>query len=138
MIARATWASRRTYSWTSRTADFDHSWIFAATLAPAPGQTQLAAFQLLDAVAQRGRLLELEVVRGALHLHLQAGDVGVKLSLRLEHPRLVRRGPDGHVITLVDAAHHLVDALHDRRRRDAVFGVVRSEEHTSELQSREN
>src|SRR5258708_29218370 len=123
--ARPTLATRRTYSWTSRTASFAQVSSLSAKLAPTPGQPQLAALQLPDAVPDCRGLLELEVRRRRLHLLLQPGDVRVELRLRLELPGLVRRGRHRHVVPLVDAGHHLVDALDDRRRRDAVLRVVR-------------
>src|SRR3954471_19702825 len=124
MTDRATWPTRRTYSWTSRTAALDPCCSFDATLASAPGQPKLAALQLLDLVAQRCRLLEFEVRRRGLHLRLQPGHVGVELRLRLELARLVGRGRHRDVVALVDAGHHLVDALHDRGRGDPVLLVI--------------
>src|SRR5258708_23785242 len=115
-IARPTLAMRRTSSWTSSTASFAQVSSFNAKLAAAPGQPQLAALQLLDAIADRGGLLELEVGRRRLHLLLQPRDVGVELRLRLELPGFVPPCRDRDVVALVDAVHHRVDALDDRRR----------------------
>ena len=67
----------------------------SATSAPAPGQPELAGAQLLDAIAQRGGLLELEVGRGGLHLRLQLRDVRFELAVRAEE--LAARRPPATV-----------------------------------------
>ena len=60
-----------------------------ATSALAPDQAQIAAAQLLDPIAERRRLLELEVGCRRLHLRPQLGDVRLELGLRAE--RVVAR-----------------------------------------------
>src|SRR5262245_56062140 len=114
-MPRATLPIRRTYSWTSRTASLSHV-SRPPTLASAPGQPEIPAIQLLDAVADARRLLEFEIGRGRLHLLLQSGDVRFELAVRAELSRLVGGRADRHVIALVHAGQHLVDALHDRCR----------------------
>src|SRR6185312_788223 len=113
-----------TYSWTSRRAALVHSCSFDFTSATAPDQPQIAVLQLLDAIAQRGGLLELQIRRGRLHLRAQSRDVRLQLAVCLEQSRVVRGLADGDVVALVHARHHIVDALDDGRRGDAVFAVV--------------
>ena len=76
------------------------------------------------AIAQRRRLLEVEVRGRRLHLLLEASDVRVELGLRPERRALVLDHRDGRVVALVDARQHVVDRLDDARRRDAVLLVV--------------
>src|SRR5262245_23251896 len=111
-----------TYSWTSRSADLSHSVKRDATSALAPDQTKIAAAQLLDPIAEFCRLLELEIRRRRLHLGPQICHVRVELGLGAEAVALV--GGDGYIVSFIDAAHDLVDALDDRGRRNSVLGVV--------------
>src|SRR4029453_7981282 len=101
----------RTYSWTSRRADFSHSTERPATLALAPDQAQISAAQLFDAIAEQCCLLELQVGRRRFHLRSQVRDMSLELTMGAERVLLVPRDRD--VVPLVDAAHHLVDAFHD-------------------------
>src|SRR5258708_12598034 len=95
-IARPTLAMRRTYSWTSSTASFAQVSSFNAKLAAAPGQPQLAVLQLLDAIADRGGLLELEVCRPPLHLLLHPPPVAAHPPPPPEPPPSPPRCRDPH------------------------------------------
>src|SRR5215211_7277134 len=111
----------RTYSWTSRTAALNQC-SSPATLEPRPCEkAEIAGLELLDAVAQFRGLFELEIRRPGLHLGLQGRHVGFELSLCAERLPFRR---NGHVVALINTRHHLVDALHDRRRCDPVLQVV--------------
>ena len=62
---------------------------------------------------------------GLAHLLLALHDVRVELGLRLEVLDAVADERRRAVIAFVHARHDVVDLLHDRLRRDAVFLVVR-------------
>src|SRR5687767_15265907 len=98
----------RTYSCTSRSAALIHSTI-RNTLIPAPRHAELARLQLLDPVPQLRGLLELQVGGRRLHLQLQLRDVRLELRVGAEPSGELRR--DRHVIPLVNARHHIVNAL---------------------------
>src|SRR6266516_3402706 len=128
-MARNAAATRNTYSWTSSTAFFNRPSKNGSTRWSGPPrrprQSQLGVAQAFDLVADRRRLLEIEIRGGRLHLVLQRRHVGIELGLRTEPVGLVADDGRRHVIALVDARHHLVDLLHDGLRRDAMLLVVR-------------
>src|SRR5689334_1130441 len=90
--------TRKTYSCTSRAACFPHPSSSVSTmmtasrsrcgrrsrLAGGPRQTELGIAQALDLIAQRRRLLEIEIGRRRAHLLLQAGEMRVELLLVVE------------------------------------------------------
>src|SRR5262245_8303699 len=93
-----------------------------STSAPGPGESQFPAAQVLDAVAQFGRLLELEVCRRGLHLRLELCQVRFELRVGAEAIPFV--SSYCHVVPLVHAREHFVDVLDDGGGSDAVLAVV--------------
>src|SRR3989442_14178677 len=119
--------TRRTYSCTSSSPPFTHLSTKLATRSPVRGETgqaELSSAKRLEAVAQRGSALEIEVRSRRLHLALEPGDVGVELCLRAERLAFLAHRGGGHVVALVHARQHVIDRPHDRLGRDAVGLVV--------------
>src|SRR5262245_12421770 len=83
--------------------------------------------EIADPVADRGRLLEVQLLGGAAHLLLEPLELLLHLlggpveRLRLRGGRL----GDAHVVALPYRSEDLVDGLDDRLRSDAVLLVVR-------------
>src|SRR4051794_9528183 len=120
--------TRRMYSWTSSAALLNQFTTNEGTRSASPRrprQAQVGAAQAFDVVAKGGGLLEVEIGGGRFHLFLQAGQVSVEFALCPEHLGAVpHEHGSRHVVTLVDARHHIVELADDRLGRDAMLGIV--------------
>src|ERR1700674_1863200 len=97
----------RMYSCTSSAAFLSGFSMRGSTRASGPPQTQVRGPQAFDLVAERRRLLEIQIRGRRPHIGLQAREVGIELGLGAESFRSLRGHGGRHVIALVHARHDL-------------------------------